>query len=216
MAQQQTIEDEGWSFFDWLQANNRALTIGGAVVVVALLGAWFYQRSGELKRQNAERTLNTARQSLAAGNAPLAQTDLQRVAMRYRGTPAGVQAAMILAQLQYDQGKFAEGLQTLEPFRDRAGTSQAQVLALIGDGELASGKAAEAAETYREAAGATTLVGERTVYRGKAARALMAAGKNAEALALWQELADDPKATVVHAEARIRIGELSAKPAGQS
>lgn len=216
MAQQQTIEDEGWSFFDWLQANNRALTIGGAVVVVALLGAWFYQRSGELKRVNAERTLNTAKQSLAAGNAPLAQTDLQRVATRYKGTPAGVQAAMILAQLQYDQGKFAEGLQTLEPFRDRSGTNQAQVLALLGDGELASGKAAEAAETYKEAAEATSLTGESTVYRGKAARALMAAGKNAEALALWQELADDPKASVVHAEARIRIGELSAKPAGQS
>ena len=41
MPQQQTIEDEGWTFFDWLQANNRALTIGAAVVVLALLGGWF-------------------------------------------------------------------------------------------------------------------------------------------------------------------------------
>ena len=214
MAQQQTIEDEGWSFFDWLQANNRVLTIGAGVVVVALLGAWFYQRSGELKRLNAERTLNTAKQSLAAGNAPLAQTDLERVATRYRGTPSGVQAGMILAQLQYDQGKFTEGLQTLEPFRNRGGGAQAHVLSLIGDGELASGKAAEAARTYQQAADATSMSGEAAVYRAKAARALMAAGQSAEALAVWQRLADDPEASLVHAEANIRIGELGAKPAG--
>jgi len=61
MPQQQTIEDEGWTFFDWLQANNRALTIGAVVVVLALLGGWFYMRSGELKRLNAERVLNQAK-----------------------------------------------------------------------------------------------------------------------------------------------------------
>jgi predicted negative regulator of RcsB-dependent stress response len=214
MAQQQRIEEEGWTFFDWLQANNRALTIGAAVVVIAGLGGWFYMRSGELKRVNAERVLNQAKQSIAAGNAPLAQADLQRVATRYKGTPSGVQAAMILAQMQYDQGKFAEGIQVLEPFRSGSDDLQAAVLSLIGDGQLASGQAAEAAETYKEAAAATTLVGEKTVNRSKAARALMSAGKNAEARTLWQELADDPDAELVHAEAQIRLGELSARTAG--
>jgi predicted negative regulator of RcsB-dependent stress response len=214
MPQQQTIESEGWTFFDWLQANSRALTIGGAVVAVALLGGWFYVRSGELKRLNAERMLNQAKQSIAAGNAPLAQADLQRVATRYKGTLSGVQAAMILAQIQYDEGKFAEGLQTLEPFRSGADDLQASVLSLIADGQMASGQSAEAAETYKDAAAATTLVGEKTVYRSKAARALMAAGKTAEARTLWQELADDPDAELVHAEARIRLGELGVQTAG--
>ena len=214
MAQQQRIEDEGWTFFDWLQANNRALTIGAAVLVIALLGGWFYMRSGELKRLNAERMLNQAKQSIAAGNAPLAQADLQRVASRYKGTPSGVQAALILAQMQYDEGKFAEGIQTLEPFRRQGGELQAAVLSLIGDGQMASGQGAEAARTYQDAAAATTLVGEKTVYRSKAARALMAAGKNDEARTLWQQLADDPNAELVHAEARIRLGELSVRTAG--
>jgi predicted negative regulator of RcsB-dependent stress response len=214
MPQQQRIEEEGWTFFDWLQANSRAVTIGAAVVAVALLGGWFYVRSGELKRLNAERMLNQAKQSIAAGNAPLAQADLQRVATRYKGTPSGVQAAMILAQIQYDQGKFAEGMQALEPFRSGAGQLQASVLSLIADGQMASGQGAEAAETYKDAAAATNLVGENTVYRSKAARALMAAGKTAEAKALWQELADDPDAELVHAEARIRLGELGAQTAG--
>lgn len=214
MAQQQTIEDEGWTFFDWLQANNRALTIGAAVVVLALLGGWFYMRSGELKRLNAERVLNQAKQSIAAGNVPLAQADLQRVATRYKGTPSGVQAAMILAQMQYDQGKYADGIQTLEPFRSGGDDLQASVLSLIGDGQIASGQAAEAAATYQDAAAATTMVGEKTIYRSKAARAFMAAGKTAEARTIWQQLVDDPDAELVHAEARIRLGELDAKTAG--
>ncbi|MGH7638856.1 MAG: tetratricopeptide repeat protein [Gemmatimonadaceae bacterium] len=214
MPTPQRIEEEGWTFFDWLQANNRALTIGGVVVVIAILGGWFYMRSGELRRVNAERMLNQAKQSVAAGNAPLAQADLQRVATRYKNTPSGAQAAMILAQMQYDAGQFAEGLQTLNPFRTGSGDLQASVLSLIGDGRVASGQAAEAAETYKEAAAATTMVGEKTVYRSKAARALMAAGKPNEARELWQQLADDPDAELVHAEAQIRLGELGVQTAG--
>lgn len=216
MPTPQPIEEEGWTFIDWIQANTRAVTIGAAVVVVGALGLWFYQRSGELKRLNAERQLNQAKQSLAAGNAPLAQTDLQRVATRYQGTPAGAQAAMVLAQMQYDEGKFNEGIQTLQPLADRSGPNQANVLSLIGDGQLATGNAEEAARTYRRAAEATKLPGENAVYRSKAAKALMAAGKTAEARQAWQELADDPNAEIVHAEAQIRLGELSVQPAGQS
>src|SRR2546428_3337202 len=101
-----TIETEGWSFFDWIQANTRAVGIGATVVVVAGLGYWFYLRSTEIKQLNAERGLNLAKQSLSVGNTPLAESDLQRVATRYTGTTSGSQAAMLLAQLDYDQGKF--------------------------------------------------------------------------------------------------------------
>ena len=216
MAQQQQIETEGWTFFDWLQANTKVVTIGAAVVVVGALGLWFYQRSGELKRVNAERGLNQAKQSIAAGNAPLAQTDLERVATRYKGTPAGAQAAMLLAQMRYDEGKFAEGLQLLQGYRSSAGPAEASVLGLIADGHLASGKAQEAADSYSEAAEATDLKGEKAMYESKAARALMAAGKNAEAKVIWERLLENPDAAVIWNEAQMRLGELSAVPAGRS
>ena len=212
MAQQQTIEDEGWSFFDWLQANTRIVTIAAALVAVGALGLWFYQRSGQLKRVNAERGLNQAKQSIAAGNAPLAQTDLQRVASRYKGTPAGLQAAMILAQMQYDEGKYNEGVRTLEPYR----TGSPAVWSLTADGHLASGKAQEAADAYQKAAEGTTLKGEKAVFQSKAARALMAAGKNAEAKAIWERLLVDPDAAIIRNEAQMRLGELSVQPAGRS
>lgn len=219
MSPVQTIETEtskSVSFTDWYWKNRKLVGIGAALVAVAAAGVWFYMRSAQIKRANAERGLGQAKQSLSAGNAPLAMTDLQRVATRYKGTPAGIQAAMLLAQLNYEQGKFAEGIRLLEDVRADAKVSQAPVLGLIADGQAAQGKADDAAAAYRKAAEATTAPGERSLYLAKAGRILMAAGKNAEARALWQQLADDPEAVTVHSEAAVRLGELSAQPAGKN
>lgn len=221
MTPVQTIETEGTrtqSFADWIQANMRLVGIGAAIVAVGAAGYWFYARSAEIKRQNAERGLNQAKQSLAAGNPALAVTDLERIAGRYKGTNAGAQAAMLLAQVQYEQGKFAEGVNALEPYQS-AGAAKAHLAAvwsLTADGQFAQDKADEAAASYRKAAEATTLVGERALYEAKAARALMAAGKTEEAKAIWERLVDDPDAMAVRNEALVRLGELTVQPAGKS
>lgn len=218
MSPQQTIETEGWSFGDWIQANTRAISIGAAVVAVGAVGYWFYVRSGEIKRLNAERGLNQAKQALAAGNAALATTDLQRVATRYTGTPSGAQAAMVLAQMEFDQGKIADGLKALEPYQSAsaAGENLPAIWSLTGDGQISEGKALDAAASYKKAAEASRMAGEKAANEAKAARAYMSAGKMAEARAIWERLANDPDATVVRNEARIRLGELSAQSAGKS
>lgn len=217
----QTIETEGdgiESFFLWIQRNTRLLGIGVALIVVAALGFWFYLRSAEIKRLNAERGLNQAKQSMAAGNTALAQTDLDRVSSRYPGTPAGAQAAMILAQLHYDAGRFAEGVQALRAYETRAAAREnlAAIWSLIADGHFGQDNAAEAAAAYRKAAEATPHAGASSLYLAKAARAFMAAGNDGEAQALWESLLKDPDAIAVHNEATMRLGELTAKPAGQS
>jgi len=204
------------SLADWYERHKKIVGVAAAVVLVAVAGGWFYMRSAEIKRTNAERMLNQARQSIGAGNIPLAMTDLQRVATRYQGTPAGVQAAMLLAQMNYDQGKFAEGLQALEPFKAKAPVNQSAVWDLIADGNLAQGKLDEAVAAYRGAADAAGGPAERAFFLAKAGRVLMTAGKNAEARAIWQELSDDPAAGAVHSEAEVRLGELTAQPAGRS
>lgn len=201
---------------DWYWKNRRLVGIAAALIAVAGAGFWFYVRSAQIKRMNAERGLGQAKQSLSAGNVPLAMTDLQRVATRYKSTPSGVQAAMILAQLNYDQGKFAEGVQVLEGVVSDARFSRASVLALIADGQVAQAKPDEAAATYRRAAEAAGAPGERALYLAKAGRVLMMAGKNAEAKAIWEQLANDPDAASVHNEAAVRLGELGAQPAGKS
>jgi predicted negative regulator of RcsB-dependent stress response len=221
MTPQQTIEtpesNSDLTFYDWIQRNSRLLGIGAAIVVAAGIGYWFYLRSGEIKRANAERQLGQAKQSLTAGNPALAQNDLQRVASRYKGTPAGAQAAMLLAQLEYSQGKFAEGLKALEGYTSEraAGPNFAAIWSLTGDGQLAQGKSADAASAYQKAADATSLIGEKGMYLARAARAYQAAGRDAEARTIWERLASDPEMPV-RSEANVRLGELTAKPAGKS
>jgi predicted negative regulator of RcsB-dependent stress response len=218
MTPQQTIETEGWSFTDWIQANTRAVGVGLAIVALGGAGYWFYVRSAEIKRLNAERSLNQAKQAMSAGNQALAKTDLQRVASRYKGTPAGSQAAMIMAQMNFGENKIPDGIKILEPYQtsSAAGANLAAIWALTGDGHLAAGRANEAANTYMKAADATKLSGERGIYMAKAARAYMAAGKNPEARAIWEKLASDPESVALKNEANMRLGELTARAAGTS
>jgi len=221
MTPQQTIEtdDTGTqSFADWFQLYSRQISIGAVIVILGGLGYWFYQRSAEIKRANAERGLNTAKQSLQSGNPALAQSDLQKLATRYKGTPAGAQAAMLLAQLDFDQAKVPDGLKILEPYQtgSAAGRLLPEVWSLTGDGQLAIGKPDDAAASYQKAAEATSLPGEKATYMARAARTLTLAGKDAAASAIWQKLIDDPNAEAVHGEAQVRLGELSAKTAGRS
>ena len=221
---QQTIDsgsassDPSLSLAEWFQANSRYAGIGVIVLVAAAAGVWYYISSARLKRENAERGLTQAKQSMAAGNPALAASDLQKVVDRYKGTPAGAEAALLLAQNDYDQGKYAEGLAVLRPYSNQSasGESLGPVMSLVGDGLNMTNKPAAAADAFRQAAEATPRPGERALYKAKQARALMAAGKNADAQTIWQAIRDDPDAAAMHAEATIRLGELTARPAGRT
>ena len=203
------------TFLDWTRINSRALTAGAAVVAVAALGYWFYARSKEIQAANADKALVSARESLDKGNMPLAQSDLQRVVSRYASTPAGLQAAMLLAQIDYDQGKVAEGQKALTDLmaEARATGSEPAARSLVGDGFMQSGKALDAAQAYEAAANSTSLPNERQFQQAKAARAYQTAHDTAKARQLWSALADDPKAGPFSGEARLRLGELTAAAA---
>ena len=209
--------DRGGALMDWLQVNSKLLGIGAAVVVVAAVGYWFYLRSAQIKSLNAERALLTAQQSLGSGNAQLAQSDLQKIVARYQGTPAGVEAALLLAQLDYDAGKYQDGINILEKAAGKAteGTLPS-IYGLMGDGYAQLGKMADAAKQYVRAADAAVFDNEKAYQRSKAARSYAAAGNTDEAKKLWSALAKDPKSEAVAAEARVRLAELEAKPAGRS
>ncbi|HVZ76701.1 MAG TPA: tetratricopeptide repeat protein, partial [Gemmatimonadaceae bacterium] len=115
--------DREESVIEWFQSHGRAVGIGAAVVVVAAAGYWFYNRSVELKNEHADRMLGTALQSVQAGNAALAQSDLQKVVDGYRDTYSGVQAALTLAELDYDTGKPADGIKVLEGMTSAGGAA---------------------------------------------------------------------------------------------
>jgi hypothetical protein len=74
-------------------------------------------------------------------------------------------------------------------------------------------KAGEAAKDYEAAAAATGMQNEKSFQRAKAARAYTVAGDTAAARRVWTELRDDPKGASMATEARVRLGELDARPA---
>ena len=207
--------DRGAALMDWFQVNSKVLIGAAIVIAVAAVGYWFYLKSQQIKVVNAERALNQAEQSLQSGNTALATSDLQRVTSRYAGTTAGTQAAMLLAQTDYGAGKYQDGIKSLESVASKAGVSEAAVRGLIGDGYSQMGKNADAAKSYERAAQVTEFQNEKTYYQAKAARSFASAGDVANAKKIWSGLASSNKPSAVSAEARVRLAELDAKPAGK-
>ena len=197
---------------DWMLLHKRELTWAILALAVIVAGFWFYERSQAIKSQRAESAYFQARQSAAAGNLPLAVSDLKKVVARYEGTRAGTQAALSLAQTLYDQRKFKDGLDALKKVEAKApGDFRPSIHLLEAAGYEEVKDFVAAAEQYNLAAKATEFPLDKARYRAAAARDYMAAGKTEEAKAIWTELAKDegvPEAS----EARVRLGELTAKP----
>ncbi len=210
------LEDE-LDILDWIRANSRWVGIGAAIVVVVAGGLWVYTQSKIKKEQNAAQALFMAKQSMQAGNLVLAQSDLTKLINRYSGTSAGSEGAMILAAIDYDQSKYQEGIAVLEKAASGAPKPmEVQLRTLIGDGYMSLKNAPSAAQEYEKAASISTGVLEKANQRARAARAYAVGGDTAKARQIWSELAEDQTNPSVAAEAKVRLGELTAKPAKAS
>ena len=197
---------------EWFMVHKREVAWAVLAIAIIIAGIWYYERSQSLKSQRAETAYFQARQAAAAGNIPLAVSDLQKVVSRYEGTNPGTQAALTLAQMLYDQKKYKEGLDVLKAAESKAPDDfkpSIHVLQAAGNEELKDYVAA--AEQYKLAAAATRFPLDKGEYQAAAARAYAAGGKAAEAKAIWTELAKDETSPSA-AEARVRLGELEAKP----
>jgi predicted negative regulator of RcsB-dependent stress response len=200
------------SLTEWFMLHKREVSWAIIVVAILVLGYWYYERSEALKAQRAETAYFQARQSAAAGNLPLAVSDLQKVATRYEGTRAGAQASMTLAQALYQQQKFKEGIAALKKAEAKAPSDfrpSIYVLEAAGYEELKD--FVSAAAEYKLAAKETRFPDDKTQYQAAAARDYMAAGKTEEAKAIWTELAKDDTSPMA-AEAKVRLGEILARP----
>ena len=207
------IEDRTESFLEWTQDHLRELLIALAVLLVIAAGIWFYRSTRATKEEQGERALFEAERSYLSGNLPLAAKDLGNVSKNFDGTAAGVQAAMLYAQVQYEQQKYDDGIKALDKVAGEGAAKpfRASIHSLMAAGYEDQGKLREAAQHYEEAAKTTQFPNEQQIYRASAARAYGGAGDKATAAKLWKELAADPSSQVA-GEARIRLGELEAAP----
>jgi predicted negative regulator of RcsB-dependent stress response len=205
------------TFFEWVQLHSRELLIGLAVVIVLLAGAVLYHSASVTQALQAEQALVGPEQSIAAGNLPLAQSDLKKVITRYAGTAAAAQAALLLAETDYDQQKYADGIAVLQRASASRGSKPflSALEALMADGYAQQANFAQAASHFSTAANASPYPTEQARLRASAARAYTKAGDTKTATAIWTRLAADPKGAEAQ-EARLRLGELTARPAGKA
>ena len=200
---------------EWFNINSKLVTSAVIAIAVVVGGWWFYTRSQHLKAERAERAFYAAEQSMAAGNMPLAESDLRKMILRYDGTPAAKQAVLTLAQLEYDQGKYQEGITFLKNAMSMLESSEefaasGHIMAAAGYEQLR--KFVEAAGEYQAAAKKARFDEDRQRYESLAANAYLLGGRKEEAKRIWTELAADSKGTVA-GEARVRLGEMLAAPA---
>lgn len=206
------------SISDWAQLHSKQVTLGVVVLVAAVGGLWFYNRSQDLKSERAERAYYAARGAMGSGNLPLAESDLKKLVTRYEGTDGAIQGRLLLAQTLYEQGKFQEGInQLVAGEKELAGSAEfasaAYLVMAAGYEQLR--KFAEAAAAYEKAAEAARFDPDRHRYQSFAARAYQLAGKPDDAKRLWTPLAEDSK-SVVAGEARVRLGEMTVTPQPKS
>jgi len=202
------------SFMDWFHVNSRWVGIGAVIALAAIAGTWYTMRAKSIKLENADRQLLVAKQSVASGNVPLAESDLQKVADRYAGTTAGAEAGLMLGQLRLEKGDYQRAADYLKGLASRLdGPNAAAAKGLLGDAYSQLNKPAEAAAEYESAASTTTMPSEKAFYLARAGNAYMAANKNAEARRIWEALAKQQDNQAVAAEARVRLGALEAQPA---
>ena len=207
------FDDHTESVTDWARTNAKPLGIAVGVVALAAV-LWLVGNQWRNQRvEAADAALSRARQSYAQGNLPLAQTDLRRVIARFGGSSAGSQATMLLAQAYYEQGKADSGLRVLNEGKPSS-LDRASFEALKGAGYEQEKKWAEAAERYQAAAGLSEAKIAKDRYMADAARTFTEGGKKAEAEKIWTALSKD-NTSAYAAEARLRLGELTATPAAK-
>lgn len=210
------MDERAQNILVWAEMHSRLLTAIAVAIVVIAGGYWFYTKSHQARARNAAAALQQAQLAVASGNLALAQSNLEKIVDRYDATRSGKQARLILAQVRFDRGQFADGISVLQPLtkEDDEGL-RANAYNLMGAGYEAQKKFDDAARAYQQAATVTSFPIERDQYLASAARALAEGGKVDEAKKLWSRLASDP-ASAMAAEARVRLGELEAKAARQS
>ncbi len=201
-------DDPMEKFGDWFMSNSRPIGMAVGGVAVAALAIFGYRSYTAGQNTKASTALYAAQAPMAQGKLDDATKALEKVAKNFSGTAAGQQATLLLAQALYEQKKYADGIAALDKSVGGASSDfKASMESLIAVGYELQGKLADAAVHYGKASAAAKFANDKSSYQASEARSLMAAGKNAEAKKIWEELAKTD--SQVSQEANVRLGELA-------
>lgn len=202
---------------DVVVTRKREFAIGAIIVVALAGGVVLWRLSASQKAERARVALADATNTLYSGNRPLGETQLQAVADRYRDTAAGIEGAMVLAQTDFEEGRWADGLKVLDAVKQSSAIEnfKGPIDGLIAGGYADMKKYDDAVKNFQAAADDSKYQPVKDLYLADAARVLQAAGKNDDAKKIWEEIASRPDSPSV-AEAKVRLGEINAAPAAKN
>lgn len=194
----------------WVKQNRKLVSWSAAVAILIGGSVWFYQSYKERREAFADRDLEQARMSVAAGNAPLAASDLSRIVTTYRNTSAGQEAAIVLAQVRLLQGQAALAIPDLRQFlsSNPARRYAASAHALLAAALEQTGDPKGAAKEYEAAAESSDYKFLKAQNLVEAGRTYWAAGDTTKAAAAYEQVLKDFKDQPSALEARVRLSEI--------
>jgi predicted negative regulator of RcsB-dependent stress response len=205
-----TGSEAGDRAVEWFQHHKTRLTIG-AVAVVLVGGGFWFTREAQVRRQEfASSELDQARTAADAGNFQLAASDLTRIVGTYGGTPAGQEAAILLANVRLQQGQPALAVGELREFL-ASGPDQPYVgsaAAMLASALEQLDDFGAAADAYQRAADATPYGMIRSQYLIDLGRVATTAGDTTRAVAAYQRVIDEAEGSAAGVEAKFRLAEL--------
>lgn len=194
----------------WVKQNQR--TTKWTLGVLILLGGsvWFYLSYVQRREAFAARELDQARLAVAAGNAPLAASDLSRIASTYRNTSSGQEASIVLGQVRLLQGQASLAVPDLKQFiasnPDQVYLTSAHALLAAALEQVGNPK--EAATEYEAASGTAPYSFLKAQHLIDAGRVYWSVGDTAKAAQAYEKVLKDFKDQPGALEARIRLSEM--------
>jgi TolA-binding protein len=191
--------------------SQRLLAILAGLVAVIALVAWMVTSSSRRKEEFGNGALLSARSAAEQGNLPLAATEFQKVIDTYRGSDAAQAAVIGLNQVRMVNGQSDLAAANLREF---LASNPDPRFAAPAHGMLAAalenaGRPADAAASYQRASDVATVDYLKAEYLVDAGRALLAAGRRAEAEQAYRTVVTRFPETAALTEAKVRLSELT-------
>jgi outer membrane protein assembly factor BamD (BamD/ComL family) len=201
-----------YKLWAWYEINKKQVAVGGVIVVVVGLVAWFFLWNASQKEINAGEALSAASLPQLTGAGQGADGFLQ-VAAKYPKSSAGTRAILLAGGQLYAEGKYPEAQAQFERFRKEHSDSPLLSQALLGIAACheAQGRTNEAVTAYKELV--ERHPGENVVHQARFALARLYEGQNKPELAKPQleDIARTDANTSLANEAGMRLEEMRLK-----
>lgn len=195
---------------EWVTTHRTASSWIGAAIAVAV-GLFLWTQTTKTKSEDvASRDLQNARFAFESQNLPLAASGFSRIIENFSGTNAAEESHLLLANVRLLQGQPQQAVEVLRDYAPGAGRAyRSQAYGLLGAAYENLGRFQEAAGAYDTGAEAARLDFLKAQMLSDAARAWVAAGDTAKAIANYRRILKDFSDEGIATEAKVRLAELT-------